>query len=40
MAQTVFLKNSSKIDLTDHLQLFQDTGWEHVAELSSWHYFW
>ncbi len=29
------------IEKTDssYLQLFKDAGWEHVAELSAWHYF-
>jgi hypothetical protein len=29
----------AKKEAPDYLQLFQDAGWEHVAELSSWHYF-
>ena len=32
-------QTQAKKELPDYLQLFQDAGWEHVTQLSSWHYF-
>jgi hypothetical protein len=29
----------AKKEAPDYLQLFQDAGWEHVTQLSNWHYF-
>ena len=28
-----------KSDQRDYLQLFRDAGWEHIGEMSPWHYF-
>ena len=28
-----------KKDKAEYLQLFQDTGWEHIGEMSAWQYF-
>jgi hypothetical protein len=28
-----------KKDQQDYLQLFSDAGWEHIEDMSSWHYF-
>jgi hypothetical protein len=34
-----FQSQSKKPDRQEYFQLFEDAGWEHVAEMSNWQYF-
>lgn len=32
-------KSTKNSDIDEYLNIFEDTGWEHVAEFLGWHYF-
>lgn len=39
MVYRMDFRTTSKLEKQEYLQIFQDSGWEYVGELSSWQYF-